>query len=59
MLGEDSCWGHGLTLYQPVIQIPRLIRAPTVKAESESRPTQLLDLAPTMIDRVLLDRHPR
>lgn len=71
MLGENGCWGHGFTLFQPVIQVPLLIRAQSLKGGTDSRPTQLLDLAPTILDllneqipfdmegRSLLQDHPR
>lgn len=50
VLGENGCWGHGFTLFQPVIQVPLLIRAKSLKGGTDSRPTQLLDLAPTILD---------
>lgn len=71
MLGENGCWGHGFTLFQPVIQVPLLIRAQSLKGRTDSRPTQLLDLAPTILDvlneqipfemegRSLLQDHPQ
>lgn len=71
MLGENGCWGHGLTLYEPVIRVPLLIRAPSLKGGVDSKPAQLLDLAPTVLDllaeqiptemegRSLLQAHPR
>jgi arylsulfatase A-like enzyme len=49
MLGEHGVWGHGLTLYQPVLRVPLLLRAPGVDAGEDRATRQLLDLAPTLL----------
>ncbi len=49
-LGEHGCWAHGYTLYEPVVRVPLLIKAPGLEGGVESNQTQLLDLAPTVLD---------
>ncbi len=49
-LGENGCWAHGFTLYQPVVQVPLMIRSSALAPGVESAPAQLLDLAPTVLD---------
>lgn len=52
MLGEGTVWGHGLTLYEPVLRVPLLLRAPGVEAGRDDAPGELLDLVPTLLARV-------
>lgn len=49
-LGEHGVWGHGLALYQEVVAVPLLLRGPRVATGTIDRPTQLLDLAPTLLE---------
>lgn len=49
-LGEHGVWGHGLALYQEVIAVPLLLRGPHVARGTIARPTQLLDLVPTLLE---------
>lgn len=49
-LGEHGCWAHGFTMYEPVIRVPLMIRAPGLRSGAVDRPVQLLDLAPTILD---------
>jgi hypothetical protein len=51
-LGEHGAWGHGLNLYQEALRVPLLIRGPGVPAGDVGEPTQLLNLAPTLLDLV-------
>lgn len=49
MLGEEGVWGHGLTVFDPVLRVPLLMRAPGMKAGEERGPAALVDLAPTLL----------
>jgi uncharacterized sulfatase len=49
MLGEGSAWGHGTTLYEPVLRVPFLLAAPGVERGVDGRPVELLDLAPALL----------
>jgi arylsulfatase A-like enzyme len=51
-LGEHGTWGHGLNLFQEALRVPLLIRGPGVPAGEVWEPTQLLNLAPTLLDLV-------
>ncbi len=51
-LGEHGAWGHGLNLYQEALRVPLLIRGPGVPTGEVRDPTQLLDLAPTLLELV-------
>ena len=53
LLGEGTAWGHGLTVYDPVLAVPFLLRSPGVAGGSDARPAELLDLAPTLAARAL------
>lgn len=52
MLGEGTVWGHGLTLYDPVLRVPLLLRAPGTAGVRDDQPAELLDLAPTLLARL-------
>ena len=52
MLGEGTAWGHGMTLYEPVLRVPFLLRAPGVPVGPDDRPAELLDLMPTLLGRL-------
>ncbi len=49
-LGEHGFWAHGFTLFEPVVRVPLLIRSPGLEGGDDPRQTQLLDLAPTVLD---------
>lgn len=49
MLGEGTAWGHGMTVYEPVLRVPLLIRSPGVRAGRDASPAELLDLVPTLL----------
>ena len=51
MLGEETAWGHGTTLYDPVLQVPLLLAGPGIAAGADPAPAELLDLAPTLLGR--------
>ena len=48
-LGERSCWGHGLNLYQESLAVPLLVRAPAVAPGSDERVVDHLATAPTLL----------
>ena len=52
MLGEGTVWGHGLTLYDPVLRVPFLLRAPDSAGVRDDQPAELLDLVPTLLARL-------
>ena len=52
MLGEGTVWGHGLTLYDPVLRVPFLLRAPDTDGVRDDQPAELLDLVPTLLARL-------
>ena len=56
LLGEGETWGgvwgHGLTVYDTVLAVPLLVRAPGVAAGDDPRPAELLDLVPTLLARL-------
>jgi hypothetical protein len=54
-LGEHGAWGHGLNLYQEALRVPLLIRGPGVPVRDIWEPTQLVNLAPTLLDLVGVD----
>lgn len=51
MLGELTAWGHGLTVYEPVIRVPLVVRAPGLASGAVSTPAELLDVVPTLLAR--------
>ncbi len=55
-LGEHGCWGHGLNLYQEALHIPFMLRGPGVAAGESGQPEQLIDLTPTLLDLVGVER---
>ncbi len=51
MLGEETAWGHGTTVFDPVIRVPLLLAGPGIPAGDDPAPAALLDLAPTLLAR--------
>ena len=47
-LGEHGELTHGLLLYQPVLSVPLLLRAPGLAARRVDTPVSLVDLAPSL-----------
>jgi arylsulfatase A-like enzyme len=47
---DHGSWEHQKTLYEEVVRIPLMVSGPGVEARRESRPTSLLDVAPTILD---------
>jgi len=54
MLGEETAWGHGTTLYDPVVQVPLLLAGPGIAPGADMAPAELLDVAPTLLGRAEL-----
>jgi len=57
---EHGSWGHGSSVYQPVLEVPMILSLPGVLPE-ERRPrfhAQLHDLAPTILDLLGLEASP-
>lgn len=50
MLGEHGEEGHGFFVYQPVLQVPLLIRVPGESGARLSGIAQLTDVMPTVLD---------
>ncbi len=49
--GERGIWGMHLdTLYDELVRIPLIIKAPNIPAQRITRPVALLDLAPTILE---------
>jgi arylsulfatase A-like enzyme len=59
-LGEHDYVGHGRHLYENILRVPLIVRAPAAKAGNVvTTPVSLLDVAPTILDltiRPKLDR---
>ncbi|MCP4895814.1 MAG: sulfatase [bacterium] len=49
-LGEHESWAHGLTVFNPEISVPLLLKGPGVVAGVSEEPVQLVDLAPTLLE---------
>ncbi len=47
---DHGSWEHQKTLYEEVIRVPLLVSGPGVAPRRETRPTSLLDVAPTILD---------
>ncbi len=47
-LGEHGELTHGLLLYEPVLSVPLLLRAPGIAARRVDTPVSLVDLAPSL-----------
>jgi arylsulfatase A-like enzyme len=50
MLGEHGELGHGFFLYQPALQVPMIIRSPSItKIKNVTEMVQLIDVPPTLL----------
>lgn len=51
--GERQYWGaHTWSLYNELLQVPLIIKAPNLKVGIENKPASIVDLAPTILDLV-------
>ncbi len=49
--GEHGTWGnHGKTLYNEVLKVPLIIKAPNLKIGKVNTPASTMDIAPTILD---------
>ena len=48
-MGEHGGFGHGRTLYDEVLRVPLLVRAPGLAPRREPQPVTLADVAPTLL----------
>ncbi len=55
-LGEHQTWGHGLNLFQESLVIPLIIRGPNIPTGEIHDPVQLMDLGPTVLDVMGVER---
>jgi len=58
---EHGLWGHGSSVYQPVLEVPMILSLPGVLPEGR-RPrfhAQLHDVAPTILDLLGLEASPK
>ncbi|MBP9945443.1 MAG: sulfatase [Vicinamibacteria bacterium] len=55
---EHGSWEHQKTLYEEVVRIPLIVAGPGVIARRESKPVNLLDIAPTILDFLKLNAAP-
>jgi arylsulfatase A-like enzyme len=46
---EHGSWEHQKTLYEEVVRVPLVVRAPGVPARRDARQASLLDVAPTVL----------
>ena len=53
--GEHDTEFHGLTLYEEMVRVPLLVRAPGVAPRSVSDPVSMMDVAPTVLDLYGID----
>ncbi len=49
-LGEGGRQGHDFTLYEPVIRIPMVVRAPGLTPKAVAAPVSTLDIFPTVLE---------
>lgn len=56
LLGEHGVWDHLYTLYSILAWVPMVMYVPGLKAQKTNRPTQHIDLLPTLCDLLGLDR---
>ncbi|MFH1176682.1 MAG: sulfatase-like hydrolase/transferase [Acidobacteriota bacterium] len=47
---EHGAWGHGFTLYEEQARVPLLLKGDGVPPGEDLKPSQLLDLAPTLLE---------
>ncbi len=49
--GEKGYWGHGDHLYEPIIQVPLLVKLPgQTRGRRVQAPVETVDLVPTLVD---------
>jgi len=53
---ERGDHGHGIRLYEELIHVPLIIAGPGVKAQVISQQISLLDLAPTILDMLKVEK---
>ncbi len=53
---DHASFGHGHSLHEEVLRVPLLIRAPGLEPHRVSAPVSLLDLTPTILDLLGMDR---
>ncbi len=58
-LGERGRKGHDHSLYNPVVHVPLILRAPGLKPAEVQQPVSLLDLFPTIIELCHIQGVPR
>jgi arylsulfatase A-like enzyme len=56
LLGEHGEWDHLYTLYSILTWVPMVLYVPGLKTKKTKRPTQHIDLTPTLCDLLGLDR---
>jgi arylsulfatase A-like enzyme len=49
-LAPRHLWGHGQTLFEPLVRVPLLLRGPGVAPGERRTPVSHVDLAPTILD---------
>lgn len=49
---DHDSFGHGHTLYEELLRVPLVVRAPGLKPSRVSEPVSLLDLTPTVLDLI-------
>lgn len=53
---EHGEYGHGLHLYNEVINVPLIIIGPNVRKKTVDTPVNLIDISPTLLDLLDLDQ---
>jgi arylsulfatase A-like enzyme len=54
-LAPRHLWGHGQTLFEPLVRVPLLFRGPGVSAGELRTPVSHVDLAPTILEMAGVD----
>lgn len=49
-LGDHGEATHGLTVYDSVLRVPLIVRAPSIRSRSVTDTVRLVDIAPTVLD---------
>ncbi len=55
---EHGSWEHQKTLYEEVIRVPLMMAGPGLAPRRETQPVSLLDIAPTILDFLFVERAP-
>lgn len=60
LLGERGRFGHGKTLWEPVVRVPLVVKeaAPSPRSARRPGPVSLVDVAPLVLDRLGLEAPP-